>query len=206
MWLRFQTGSNMPLAKRSASRFWTASRPRKWSIRKTRSSAKTACTSALSSRALVEVGAERLLEDHPRALGQPGRRRAPRPWRRTRRAGSTGSAGGAARRRAPSRPRRPPRAAASGSSALNALNASGAANRSHALAGRAPSPIGARGRARGSPRPIPPLAGGADDPVALRHQPRAVEVEEARQQLAPGEVAERAEEDDHVVLGDRGAV
>ena len=52
MWSLFQIGSNMPLAKRSAIRFWTASRPRKWSIRKTRSSGKTPWTSVLSASAL----------------------------------------------------------------------------------------------------------------------------------------------------------
>ena len=52
MWSLFQIGSNMPFAKRSAIRFWTASRPRKWSIRKTRSSGKTVWTRALSATAL----------------------------------------------------------------------------------------------------------------------------------------------------------
>jgi len=52
----------------------------------------------------------------------------------------------------------------------------------------------------------PAAPGGADDPVALRHQPRALEVEEPGQELAPGEVARRAVEDDRVVLGNRGAV
>ena len=70
MWSRFQIGSNMPLAKRSAIRFWTASRPRKWSIRKTRSSGKTPWTSVLSSTRALEVDAERLLEHHARALGE----------------------------------------------------------------------------------------------------------------------------------------
>jgi hypothetical protein len=42
----------MPLAKRNAIRFCTASRPRKWSIRNTRPSGKTPWTSVLSSRAL----------------------------------------------------------------------------------------------------------------------------------------------------------
>ncbi len=52
MWLRFQIGSNMPLAKRRAIRFWTASRPRKWSIRYTRSSGSTPPMRVLRPRAL----------------------------------------------------------------------------------------------------------------------------------------------------------
>ena len=48
---RFQTGSNNPLANRNASRFCTASLPRKWSIRNTCDSSSTECTIALSSRA-----------------------------------------------------------------------------------------------------------------------------------------------------------
>jgi hypothetical protein len=43
-------------------------------------------------------------------------------------------------------------------------------------------------------------AGGADDAEALRHQPTLREVEHPRQQLALGEVAGGAEEDDHLVL------
>ena len=47
----FQIGSNRPFANRSASTFCTASLPRKWSMRKTCSSAKTLCTAAFSARA-----------------------------------------------------------------------------------------------------------------------------------------------------------
>ena len=52
----------------------------------------------------------------------------------------------------------------------------------------------------------PALARGPDDPVVAGHQPRAVEVEQARQQLAAGEVAECAEQHDHMVVGDGCAV
>ena len=41
-------------------------------MRKICSSSKTSCTSLFSSRALLEVGAERLLHDHARPLGQAG--------------------------------------------------------------------------------------------------------------------------------------
>ena len=52
MKLRFQIGSKRPLAKRKARMFWAASLPRKWSMRKICSSAKTSCSSALSAFAL----------------------------------------------------------------------------------------------------------------------------------------------------------
>ena len=56
MWsmkLRFQIGSNSPLAKRKARMFCAASLPRKWSIRKTCDSSKVSCTWALRSIALA---------------------------------------------------------------------------------------------------------------------------------------------------------
>ena len=52
MKLRFQIGSNSPLAKRSASTFCAASLPRKWSMRKIWLSSKTSCTWSLSDTAL----------------------------------------------------------------------------------------------------------------------------------------------------------
>ena len=72
MWLRFQIGSKRPLAKRRARMFCAASLPRKWSMRKTCSSSKTSWTIGVQLPGAREVGAERLLHDHPRALGQPG--------------------------------------------------------------------------------------------------------------------------------------
>ena len=53
MKLRFQMGSNSPLAKRKARMFWAASLPRKWSIRKTCDSSNVSCTRALSAIALA---------------------------------------------------------------------------------------------------------------------------------------------------------
>ncbi len=53
MWLRFQIGSNSPLAKRSARMFCAASLPRKWSMRKIRSSSKIPWSVSLSARALA---------------------------------------------------------------------------------------------------------------------------------------------------------
>ncbi len=50
---RFQMGSKSPFAKRRARMFWAASLPRKWSIRNTWLSGKTASTSALSVIALA---------------------------------------------------------------------------------------------------------------------------------------------------------
>ena len=53
MKLRFQIGSNRPLANRNARMFCAASLPRKWSIRKIWSSEKVSCTRRLSSTALL---------------------------------------------------------------------------------------------------------------------------------------------------------
>ncbi len=53
MWLRFQIGSNRPLAKRKARMFCAASLPRKWSIRKICCSSNTRWSAALSTRALA---------------------------------------------------------------------------------------------------------------------------------------------------------
>ena len=50
MWLRFQIGSNSPLAKRNARMFCAASLPRKWSIRKICSSSKTSCSCGVERR------------------------------------------------------------------------------------------------------------------------------------------------------------
>src|SRR6516162_10185196 len=48
---RFQIGSKSPLANRNARMLSTDSLPRKWSIRNTCDSSKTACTAAFSERA-----------------------------------------------------------------------------------------------------------------------------------------------------------
>ena len=55
MWsmkLRFQIGSNRPLANRKARMFCAASLPRKWSIRKICRSRNVSCTWSFSSMAL----------------------------------------------------------------------------------------------------------------------------------------------------------
>jgi hypothetical protein len=51
MCCRFQTGSNRPFAKRNARMLSTDSLPRKWSMRNTCDSSKTACTASFSARA-----------------------------------------------------------------------------------------------------------------------------------------------------------
>ena len=56
---RSQAGSNRPLAKRSARMFWTASLPRKWSIRNTCSSSTT----------LLEGGVELAADSRSRPNG-----------------------------------------------------------------------------------------------------------------------------------------
>ncbi len=72
MKLRFQIGSNSPLAKRNARMFCAASLPRKWSIRKIWLSSNTSCSRALRLLRGLEVGAERLLHDDPGPLDQVG--------------------------------------------------------------------------------------------------------------------------------------
>ena len=52
MKLRFQIGSNSPLANRKARMFCAASLPRKWSMRKICRSRKVSCTWSLSRMAL----------------------------------------------------------------------------------------------------------------------------------------------------------
>ena len=74
MWsmkLRFQIGSNSPLANRKARMFCAASLPRKWSIRKTWLSRNAVHLVVQLDRAL-QVGAERLLHHHPGPLDQAG--------------------------------------------------------------------------------------------------------------------------------------
>jgi hypothetical protein len=53
MKLRFQIGSNSPLAKRKARMFCAGSLPRKWSMRKICSSWNTSCSLPLSVTALA---------------------------------------------------------------------------------------------------------------------------------------------------------
>ena len=72
MWSRFQTGSNMPFAKRSARMFSTDSLPRKWSIRKTCRSAKAECRTLFSSRADAT--------SHPNGFSTITRARVDRPF------------------------------------------------------------------------------------------------------------------------------
>src|SRR4051812_5345871 len=68
MKLRFQIGSNNPLAKRNARIFCAGSLPRKWSMRKIWSSEKTSCSLAFSATAPFR--SERLFHDDAGALDQ----------------------------------------------------------------------------------------------------------------------------------------
>ena len=75
MWsmkLRFQIGSNRPLAKRNARMFCAASLPRKWSMRKTCDSSKTLVDEVVELHRALEVVPERLLHDHAGAGGEVG--------------------------------------------------------------------------------------------------------------------------------------
>ena len=65
-------GSKRPLAKRKARMLSAASLPRKWSMRKICSSSNVACSVLLSAPRAGEVGAEGLLHDDPRPLGEIG--------------------------------------------------------------------------------------------------------------------------------------
>ena len=75
MWsmkLRFQIGSNRPLAKRNARMFWAASLPRKWSIRKICRFVERLVHEIVELDRAGQVGAERLLHHHPGALDEVG--------------------------------------------------------------------------------------------------------------------------------------
>ena len=170
-------------------------------MRKMQCSAKTECSWRVELAGRVEVGAERLLGDHPGALAEPELAELlDRPRRRLRWQREVEEQPGLlaqllARRRdlRAERPRSPRRRRRS------------AATRRTAPRPRGRRPCGRsrrsnRAPARGTPRRSSSLAGGADDPEALRHQPHLREVEHPRQQLALGEVAGRAEEDDHLVV------
>ena len=79
MKLRFQIGSKRPLAKRNARMFCAGSLPRKWSMRKMRSSAKTACNSSFSATALsrsVPNGFSMMMRERPTRSASASRRTA----------------------------------------------------------------------------------------------------------------------------------
>jgi hypothetical protein len=79
MKLRFQIGSNRPLANRKARMFCAGSLPRKWSMRKICSSLEHLVQRAVEVHGAGVVGAEGLLHHDARALHQPrGRNRAHR--------------------------------------------------------------------------------------------------------------------------------
>ena len=75
MKLRFQIGSNRPLANRKARMFSAASLPRKWSIRKIWSLVERLVQRGVERAALRQVGAEGLLHDDfaPARRGPPRR-------------------------------------------------------------------------------------------------------------------------------------
>ena len=85
MKLRFQIGSNRPLAKRNARMFCAASLPRKWSMRKIWLSSECFVHESVEFDCAGQVGAERLLHHDPRPghqfrLPQHGDHRAGGLW------------------------------------------------------------------------------------------------------------------------------
>ena len=147
---RFHNGSRKPLAKRRVSRLSAASLPRKWSMRKIWSSREDLVHRVVELARRLEVGAERLLHDHARALGQAGLAERPDDRAGGGRRHRQVVAGGAPRSRSPPpRSRHPPRAhrpstARSVSRSLNSLPA----RRRRSPCGR--TPRARRGRARGT--------------------------------------------------------
>src|SRR4051794_19899939 len=85
MKLRFQIGSNNPLAKRNARMFCAGSLPRKWSMRKIWSSEKTSCSLAFSATALFR--------SVPNGFSMMMRERSTRPASANRRTGRQGGIG-----------------------------------------------------------------------------------------------------------------
>ncbi len=79
MKFRFQIGSKSPLANRKARMFCAASLPRKWSMRKIRSSSNTSCSRAFNATALARLvpkGFSMMIRDLSTRLASPSRRTA----------------------------------------------------------------------------------------------------------------------------------
>ena len=206
MWSRFQTGSKRPLAKRSARMFWTASLPRKWSMRKICSSAKTVDGSVQGLRRR-EVRAEGLLHDHPRPLGQTGvAQRADDPGHGRRGNREVDEPVGLA-----------------AELVLGPVDGVREVVGGAGVGGRVGEPRGelvpglvrrlaaaelVDGHAGERPKLVvderPPRS--ADDPVPLGEQAGDGEVEEAGDQLALGQVARGPKQHDDVVVRDRAGV
>ena len=168
-------------------------------------SSKTECRWRVQPAGRVEVGAERLLGDHPGALAEPERADLLDRSRRRLRGQREVDRGGRPRRRAPPALPRSPRPAP---------RTRRPRRRTAATRRTGPRPRESSDLAAGAvdrlPRQLAELldvdrfARRADDPEALRHQAHLGEVEHPRQQLALRQVAGRPEEDDHLVLGDLG--
>ena len=185
--------------------FWTASLPRKWSIRKICESSNAPCSVSFSSTADSVVVTERLLEDDPGGgpvqadlLERPDDRLE---GRRRHRQIVQQPGVGAELLPGPLDP-------------LAERRRSGADRHVGEPVGeRLPGLIGDLGAAElvdrlvhmvDEPGVVPVVGRGADDLVARRQQTGALEVEEPGQQLAGREVAGPAEEDDDMRVGNGG--
>ena len=154
--------------------------------------------SSFSSTALGEVGAERLLHDDARALGEPDlAEQLARPPARPR-AERSGSAGARRRRRARPRARRrsspAPRCRPTGRRRR-------AAPRTRPSRRRARRGARTRRARRGRTRGNPSSSRSSSDVPTIRHsgsRPGLREVEQPGQELAAGEVAGGAEQHHHV--------
>ena len=209
MWSRFQIGSNSPLAKRSASRLSTDSLPRKWSMRKMLRLVEDGVERGVERLRRREVGAERLLGDHAGAGGQPGgAEHGDDAGRRRRRDGEVEQPAGLTADRLLGGLDRGDQGAGVGG--VGGTEVQRRLERRPGIAGRRGEPevgdgvagvlaellVGERELRRRRP----------DDAVPRRHQPRRREVEQAREELALGQVAGGPEDDDDVVVGDRKAL
>ena len=206
MWsmkLRFQIGSNRPLAKRKARMFWAASLPRKWSIRKICRSRKVSCT--LSFRVIA------LCRSVPNGFSITTRDRS------TRSASRSSLDHRRRRRRRHAQVVQPTHRAAQ--LLLGDLDRLGEAFRSGRLR-HVGEPLGERVPLLRGQRVVAELVhrllGEAAerllvvvlqrraDHLDVRRQGRQGQVREAGDQLAPGQVAGRAEQHDHVGRDDVG--
>ena len=198
---RFQIGSNSPLANRKARMFWAASLPRKWSIRKTCSSSKTSCTHVVEGLGAGQVGAERLLHDHPGPVGQPGLAQHLDHGAVGGRAGCSGSA--AAGRSPPISFSALATASASAVRARSVVGTKLSRFRTRPTAAARSCPWRTRrrraGPGGGTPRRSARWSSVADD-AALGQHARLRQVEQAGQELARRQVARRAEQHDDVGL------
>ena len=201
MWLRFQIGSNRPLAKRKARMFCAASLPRKWSMRKIWLSSNVSCRACVQPAGAGQVGAERLLHDDPAALDEAGvGQRLHRGERRVRRDAEVVQPAGLATERVLGR--LDGRAASASAPSADGTKCSVPANSAHSSRGHlAAGEHLARGLGHvAEALVVEVVERRADDPAGPAASPARCRCSRPGQQLALGQIAGRAEQHDDLRL------